>query len=635
MVFFRLYFLYSIFFFAALLAPPGRAIAQADTIDIPEVTVTASRLWGWQPGQEQHAMDSLQLSFLKTQNLSEALRRQGGIYVRDYGAGNIATASVRGTSAGHTAVLWNGLPLQDPMLGLTDLSILPLFFFENTRLALGGSSSLWGSGALGGAIHLDSRLEQPEGLNLSYQGEGGSFGYLGQGLRLGYSGGNFGNATKLFLQSADNDYPYEDIFGVEQRLPHGGSRQMGIMQENAFRLSPKHQLGTHLWAHRAGRDIPPSRVQADSRARQEDEALRAALDWQWIGQRSSWITRLAAFQNRLRYDDPLTHTFSDSRTRSVLAEAEGTHSFPSGLDVKGGLQFNYLEARSDVYAGFPRQGRLAAFGALRWESPGRQWLAVFSGRQEWVDGRSIPFTPALSLRWQNGNVLEAGFSASCNYRLPTFNDLYWPNAGNPNLRPEQGWNQSLYLKARQDWEKWAAVFQLSGFNYNVRDWIIWLPEGGLFRPENVRQVWSRGGAARLRLMRELGRGSILLEANYSYTRSTNEGSRHTADLSIGKQLIYIPLHQGGASLAWQSGSWHAAYLQEWAGRTYILSDNSGWLPGFALGALRLSRDWRRKAFSGRFYIKLENLWGENYELVANRPLPGRHYRIGLNIEFKK
>ncbi|MCB0566330.1 MAG: hypothetical protein KDD01_18320, partial [Phaeodactylibacter sp.] len=63
--------------------------------------------------------------------------------------------------------------------------------------------------------------------------------------------------------------------------------------------------------------------------------------------------------------------------------------------------------------------------------------------------------------------------------------------------------------------------------------------------------------------------------------------------------------------------------------------NSDWLPGFTVGALRLSRDWRWKPFSGRLYVKLENLWGEHYELVANRPLPGRFYRIGLNIEFFK
>ena len=140
-----------------LLSLPGHLISQADTIDIPEVTVTASRVNGWQPGQDQRSIDSLQLSFLKTENLSEALRRQGGIYVRDYGAGNIATAAVRGTAAGHTAVLWNGLPLQDPMLGLSDLSILPLFLFDEARLALGGGSSLWGSGALGGAMWRDTR----------------------------------------------------------------------------------------------------------------------------------------------------------------------------------------------------------------------------------------------------------------------------------------------------------------------------------------------------------------------------------------------------------------------------------------------------------------------------------------------
>ncbi|MCB0546894.1 MAG: TonB-dependent receptor, partial [Phaeodactylibacter sp.] len=177
--------------------------------------------------------------------------------------------------------------------------------------------------------------------------------------------------------------------------------------------------------------------------------------------------------------------------------------------------------------------------------------------------------------------------------------------------------------------------QLSGFNYNVEDWIMWLPEGGLFRPENVRQVWSRGGSAQLRLVRQLGRGRLTAEGNYSYTRSTNERSRRASDPAVGQQLIYVPLHQGSASLSWQRGGWYLSYLQEWAGRTYILSDNSEALPGFSVGALRLSRGWSWKLFSGRVYVKVENLWGENYELVANRPLPGRYYRVGINLEWNK
>ena len=55
---------------------------------------------------------------------------------------------------------------------------------------------------------------------------------------------------------------------------------------------------------------------------------------------------------------------------------------------------------------------------------------------------------------------------------------------------------------------------------------------------------------------------------------------------------------------------------------------------YAAGALRLSRDWRWKRLSGQLYAKVENLWDENYELVANRPMPGRHYRVGVNVEFE-
>ncbi len=609
--------------------------AQADTVDIPEVTVTATRLQGWQPGHEQAVTDSLQLELLKVGNVSELLRQQGSIYVKDYGAGNIATAAIRGTSASHTAVLWNGLPLQDPMLGLTDLSILPLFFFDDARIVLGGGSSLWGSGAIGGAIHLDSRQKPEEGWGFRYQGEGGSFGYLGQGLEFDYGSEGFGSSTRLFLQSAENDYPYQNLLGEERRLPHAGSRQLGLMQENTMRLSEHQKLRLHFWAHSAGRDIPPTRVQARSLARQEDRALRGAADWQWVGAQSSWAARLAAFENQLVYADSLSGTDSDSRTRSLLAEVEQTQQFPGQWDVKSGLQFNYLEARSNVYEGLPRQSRLAAFAALRWHSSSQRWEAVLNGRQEWVDGTATPFTPALSLQYAANNELKAGLTASRNYRLPTFNDQYWPELGNPDLLPEESWNESLYLQGKKKWGPWRALLRLSAFNYNVQNWIIWLPRNGLFTPDNVREVWSRGGSSRLELGRQAGGNRFSLALQYSYTRSTNERSRRPADRSVGRQLIYVPVHQGNALLSWQYKGWYASYYQEWAGRNYTLADNSEWLPLYTLAALRLSRSWQWKGGSGKLYFRLENLWNEDYELIANRPMPGRHFRIGLQAQFNQ
>ncbi len=618
-----------------LLSPAGGALyAQTDTaLQLETVTVSATRLRGWQPGLAELRPDSMQLSLSRLQSVAEALRRQGSLFIRDYGAGGIATAAARGASAAHTAVLWNGLPLQDPMLGLTDLSTLPAFLFESIRIIPGGSSSLWGSGAVGGAVHLDGQPTPGSGWGLRYQGEAGSFGHLAQGLAGSFGSRRFSSTARVFYQAAENDYPYRDIFGARRRLPHARVRQLGLMLESSVQLSQRQQLSLHLWQQQSERQLPPTLVQNRSKAALDDAALRAALNWQWTGDRSSWSARLAAFQNRLVYNDSLINSFSDSRTKSWLAEVEGTYLLGPRLHLKWGGHLNQLGADSDQYREQHHQTRLAAFAALRWLSRRERWQLVLNGRQEWADGAAQPLAPALGFHGQLKTWLQTGASFSRNYRLPSFNDLYWPTGGKPDLQAESGWSQSLFLRAAKQQQNWSASLQASAFSFQVNNWIAWLPQGALWSPENVRQVWSRGGEALLALNYQAGANSWSLDAQYSLTYATNESSTRPQDAALGKQLLYIPRHQGWARLAWQRQGWYAAFTQQQASRLYILPDNSAALPGFSEGAFRLARSWAGTQYSATLYFNLENAWNQRYELVASRPMPGRHFRTGLQIQL--
>src|SRR6476469_9204389 len=99
-------------------------------------------------------MDTLTLARYNTTSVSDLLSNQSTVHIKSYGNGNIATTSLRGGSSYQTALLWNGLNIQNAMLGMPDLSIIPTLFFDNVTVEYGGGSALWGSGAVGGCIHL-------------------------------------------------------------------------------------------------------------------------------------------------------------------------------------------------------------------------------------------------------------------------------------------------------------------------------------------------------------------------------------------------------------------------------------------------------------------------------------------------
>src|SRR5690349_12706560 len=119
------------------------------TRQIAEVLVTARRLTLFTPGSRQTKIDSAALSQNKAGNLADLLQFRTPIFVKTYGQNMLATVSFRGTSASHTAVLWNGFSITQPTLGQTDLSLLPVNSLKTVEILHGSGGANFGSGAIG------------------------------------------------------------------------------------------------------------------------------------------------------------------------------------------------------------------------------------------------------------------------------------------------------------------------------------------------------------------------------------------------------------------------------------------------------------------------------------------------------
>ena len=137
----------------------GISVAHAQRKDslthqLMEVTITETKQQILQASKKTTTLDSLILERYNTSSLADLLSNQSAIHIKSYGNGNIATTSIRAGNASQTAVLWNGLNIQNPMLGQTDLSLVPTLLFQNIALEYGGGSALNGSGAMGGSIQL-------------------------------------------------------------------------------------------------------------------------------------------------------------------------------------------------------------------------------------------------------------------------------------------------------------------------------------------------------------------------------------------------------------------------------------------------------------------------------------------------
>lgn len=612
---------------------PFYSEAQVDTtLQAPMVTVQGERLHGWQPGQEHEMIDSNFQSRASWSSLAETLAASSGMFIKQYGPANIATAGVRGLGAAYTNIFWHGLPLQHPMLGLVDLNLLPGFLFDEVLIVNGNNSPLWGGGAMGSAVHLQQQLPDKAGFRTYYQSAVGSFGRQQHGLAAGWQRQKWISDTRLFFQQAQNDYPYRTLSGDRQYLPHAHTRMGGVVQEWRWYPHPRQQVGVHAWWQRSRRAFPPTRVQSTSRAGQRDEDLRLAADWQWLGSRSRWQMRTGMLSSRLAYADTLSGVGSDSRSYTWLAEAEGNTRWRGPWQLKAGINSQFIRIISNAYDNRPEQLRLAAWTAVRFR-PTDSWQAVITARQEQVDGKLIPIIPMLHLAHSPTEHLSWGASLGRSFRLPTFNDLYWPQGGNPDLRPEHGWQAAAQLKVQAGGKAWQHRWQLDLFENTLQDQIIWRPQDGIWQPENLSRSRSRGISVRWRAQYDTRHISLMLNVHYRFTRSFQliENSR-TADRL---QSPYIPQHQ--SSVQGQLSYRHSRlrYLHRYTGRVWTLADASSVLPGYHLATIGLDHriDYGRHQFWVETFV--DNLWNADYEVVRHHPMPGRAWHLGIRYEFNK
>nr|HAD53122.1 cobalamin receptor [Algoriphagus sp.] len=135
----------------------GSDIQKIDTVGLQEIEVISPAYERFGQGQKSIKWSQKDLEAYQSRSLADLLADQSPVFIRSYGPGMLASPSFRGSSAGHTAVFWNGIPLNSPSLGQSDFSLLPVFAIDQASLQFGSSGALLGNEAIGGSVNLKSQ----------------------------------------------------------------------------------------------------------------------------------------------------------------------------------------------------------------------------------------------------------------------------------------------------------------------------------------------------------------------------------------------------------------------------------------------------------------------------------------------
>ncbi len=606
--------------------------AQSDTtLLLPEIKLTETSLRNASTGSRTENWNSQTLEKNTISNISEILNRESGIFIKSYGVGSLATSSVRGGSAGHTALIWNGFSLQSPMLGLLDLSFLPTVFVDEMSLNYGGNSAPWGNGAIGGVIALKNIPKSRDGISVGFQNILGSFDNWDSQLKMQYRKGKFAGSTRVFYQKAENDFEYTISPDLpKKRQTNSAFSQGGILQEVYWKPKINQQLAWHIWWQQSDRAIPPTTTQTRSEAAQKDDIFRTTLNWKSIGRQSVFQIRSAFFEEEIDYRDDLIGLRAITKFRNIIGELEYERHIKNMGKVHFGLNQTFTKAFAEAYEHPPTEYRGAIFAAL--QTPFAGWDFQIHLRQEWAEKQSIPFIPSLGFEKRINAWLISKTKFSRNFRLPTFNDRFWRPGGNVDLKPESGWSAEFSLIGTWKIKKHHLKYSLTGFNRTIENWILWsIREGEAFySANNIAKVWSRGLEQRMDWQFQKNHLKIKSKAGYDYVLSTNKVAIENPKILEGEQLFYVPKHKafGLLELDWKNiGIYYRHTL------TSSISTILEPLDGYQVGYLGVDYEWIRNRFSGLLFFQIDNLWDKNYRVVERRPMPGRHFRLGLKMVY--
>lgn len=609
------------------------------TKHLKEVEVTANRLQYFTSGNKVENIDSSALHDYSNNTLADLLASESQVFIRSYGIAGLATPSFRGSGAPHTAVLWNGFNLSSPMSGQLDFALVPVNFLSNVKLQFGGSGALWGSGAVGGTIHLTNVSEFDKGAVISAGLNYGSFEDKQQNFEWTISKKKFISSTKLFNHDAKNDFSFLNIaqFGKpEQKLTNAELKQYGLLQENYFKITENQKLSFRFWYQSNDRNIPPSMTIGKSHSNQKDEFYRSTLEWQLTKNKFSVFIRSANFDESLNYTDPSISLVSNSRSKSFINEAESKIKISSNQSFNVGLNNTYNEAITKNYLKNPVQDRTALFASYHINNKKDTWRCTTSIRKEFISNGDNPFTASAGLEGWLFKIIRLRGNASKNYRLPTFNDLYWTPGGNPNLLPESGWSEEAGIAVIHYVDKFSIEAEVSGFSNKVNNWIMWVPDNfGTWSPKNVLTVWSRGLEYDLKAHYNIGKVKLQLAARYQFILSTNEKTNPGSEASLQKQLIYVPAEKAQGSIGLEYKGYRVSFNYNYVGYSYTTSDNTQYLKPHQIGNLDFGKEFTLTNMKIRAFLQVNNIWNESYQIIAYYPMPERYYQIGITINYNQ
>uniref|UniRef100_A0A7V5XHY5 TonB-dependent receptor n=1 Tax=Thermodesulfobacterium geofontis TaxID=1295609 RepID=A0A7V5XHY5_9BACT len=615
-IFHKLSFL---FLLGTLVSPSFCAEESKEVKEIPEVVVSADRI------EEPLKEVTSQVTVITKEELekknfifiTDVLRTLPQVYISAYGGpGQTAGAiSPRGVKSAHTLVLIDGFKINDPSSGQVDLGSLTVDDIERIEIIEGPQSTLYGSEAVAGVINIITKKGKGKpkvGLSL----EGGSYGTYKPSFELSGEFKNLDFRLNTFYYYTDSFSSYR--YGSEK----DGFKISFASVKIGLNLLPKVRF-EFLGRYNYGRiEYDGWNADAENLRKDHNYLVGAKFNLELFEQFKQTFSIYKNYSQRKYYEPiswspyilytPSTEGFSWENFLNL----EKIYSLVFGLDFKR-EKVEMLSESSWGSSSYDKKREYTGIFLNNKFSLLKNKLLLNAGlRYDNYKNLGEKTTYRLGISYLIPKIdvkLKANYGTG--FRVPTFDDLYYPIFSNPNLKPEEskGWDLGFEKTFLED----KLILGSSVFYQRYKDLIQWNPF--TWQPQNVGKAVIKGAEANLTLKLTQ---NLSLKANYTYL--------DPEDRDKEKYLIYKPSHKAGATLEYSLKNLSVIADYVYTGERFTDSLNTQKLKSYSLFNLSANYSFNPKL---KFYIRVENLFNANYEEVKDYGTPDSSFYTGIKFNY--
>lgn len=640
--------------------------SKLDSIQLlEEVVVTARSYKEVIPAQ---TLKGQELRKLNSLSVADAIRYFSGVQIKDYGGvGGIKTVNIRSMGTNHMGVFYNGIQLGNAQNGQIDLGKYSMENIEEVSLYNGQKSEIFQSAkefGSAGSIYLTTRkpkFHNGKNTNIKATLKAGSFDLLNPSLLYEYkindrlstnfnaewvtSSGKYKFRYRRVTPSGELAY---DTTAVRQNGDVDAMRAEGGLQG----VFPSGLWKVSFYHYSSERGVPGAIVnnvwRRGERLWDKNSFIQGAYQ-QEITSKLSTRFNIKYAHDYTRYvnnDDKLIHVDNIYKQKEFYLSWANKYTILPNWEASLAydFQWNDLKEYTSVSRGTHWLSVATAFTVKDKLKVQASMLGTFvdeesRGRDSVSNKKEI--TPAVFLSYQpfkkQGLVFRAFYKKS--FRMPTFNDLYYTDMGNAELKPEftDQYNAGFVYDITR-LNRIFSYFHIGAdiyYNY-VKNKIIAYPKGQQFRWTmlNLGEVDIRGidvsATATFQFPKQL---SLTGKLQYTYQKAID--TTDPSDNYYNHQIPYIPWHSGSAIMMLSWYTWSLNYSFIYVGKRYNQQENIRYnhTQPWYTSDLSLSKEITIKQTRLRFSAEINNLLSQDYDVILNYPMPKRNYRFGIIVEI--